>query len=104
MNIEINPPVKVGEKIWMSKNNGFGTCNFLERYTQYEEVTVTKVSFEYDMETGQIKWTFAVSGRSCLYLYDEKKGFCFTKEQLFESFREEVETLIPEEMRNYLWK
>ena len=30
--------------------------------------------------------------------------FKFTKEQLYETFRKEIETLIPKEIRDYLWQ
>ena len=102
MKIEINPPIKIGDKVWLSKNDGFGTCNFLERYTQYQEYTVNSVYFKYDMKTGSIEWTFTVEGKSTGYVYTDKVAF--SKEQLYESFRKEIETLIPKEIRDYLWK
>ncbi len=103
MKIEVTPPVKIGDKIWMSKNSGFGTCNSLERYTQYEEVTVCNVRLEYDTKTGESKWFYGVEGRGNLYLCDNNYKIYHTKEELYESFREEIEKLIPEDLRNYLW-
>ena len=102
MNIEINPPIKIGDKVWMSKNERFSSCNFLERYTQYQEYTVNAVSFKYNMKTNSIEWYFQVEGKDLCYLYTDKVAF--SKEKLYESFREEIETLIPKEIRDYLWQ
>ena len=102
MKIEINPPIKIGDKVWLSKNDGFGTCNFLERYTQYQEYTVNAVSVKYNMKTDSIGWYFNVEGKNNTYVYTDKVAL--SKEQLYESFREEIETLIPKEIRDHLWK
>ena len=101
MNIEINPPIKVGDKVYIP-NRPFGSCNFLERYTKHTEGIVKSVKFEYNMQTKDIKWTFSIEGENANYVFG--KWVCFSLEQLYESFREEIETLIPEEIRNYLWK
>lgn len=102
MNIEINPPIKIGDKVWMSKNAGLLSCNLLDRYTQYQEYTVNDVSFRYNMKTNSIEWYFQVEGIENYYIYTDKVAF--SKEQLYESFREELETLIPKEIRDYLWQ
>lgn len=103
MNIEINPPIKIGDKVYLP-NKEFGSCNYLERYNQYREYVVNRVRFEYDMETNNIKWYFGVEGEKSNHSYIYTDKVAFTKEQLYESFREEIETLIPQEMRDYLWK
>ena len=54
------------------------------------------------MKTDSIEWYFNVEGKNNTYVYTDKVAF--SKEQLYESFREEIETLIPKEMRDYLWK
>jgi hypothetical protein len=54
------------------------------------------------MKTNNSRILFSVNGKDCNYIYDGK--IAFTKEQLYESFREEIEKLIPEDLRNYLWK
>lgn len=102
MKIELKEPIKIGDKVWMPKNNkDFETCNFMNRYTKYEETTVTDVKLEYFAKTGKTEWLFTVEGHNCWYIYTGKT--CFTKEQLYESFREEIEQLIPQEIRDYLW-
>lgn len=99
---EIDLPIKIGDKVWLSDNKGFGSCNFLERYTQYSEYTVTNVHVEFDMKNNGSRVVFSVDGKDHSYIYNDK--IAFTKEQLYESFREEIEKLIPEDLRNYLWK
>ena len=99
---EIDLPIKIGDKVWLSNNKGFGSCNFLERYTQYSEYTVTNVQVEFNMKTNNSRIIFSVDGKDCSYVYNGKTAF--TKEQLYESFREEIEQLVPEDLRNYLWK
>ena len=96
---EIELPIKIGDKVWMCTNKGFGSCNFLERYKQYSEFTVTNVKVEFNMQTGKQEIYFSID--NCWYIYNDKTAF--TKEQLYESFREEIEQLIPEELRKYLW-
>lgn len=98
---EIDLPIHIGDKVWLSNNKGFGSCNFLERYTQYSEYTVTNVKVEFNMSTGNSEIVFTVEGKDCAFIYNKRTAF--TKEQLYESFREEIEKLIPEDLRNYLW-
>ena len=88
---EIDLPIKIGDKVWLSDNKGFGSCNFLERYTQYSEYTVTNVQVEFNMKTKDSRIVFSVDGKDCSYIYNDK--IAFTKEQLYESFREEIEKL-----------
>lgn len=102
MTLDINPPIKIGNKVWLSKNSGFGTCNFLDRYKQFQEYLVTNVIMKYDLKTDTFEWFFEVDGKSAQYLFNE--GIAFTKEQLYESFRKEIEELISEDIREYLWK
>lgn len=52
------------------------------------------------MNTGNIEWTYNVESKQGSYLFTDKVAF--TKEQLYESFRKEIETLIPEDLHNYL--
>ena len=87
--------------IRFGNNKGFGSCNFLERYKQYSEYTVTNVNVEFNIKTKDSRIVFSVDGKDCNYLYNDK--IAFTKEQLYESFRKEIEELIPEDLRNYLW-
>lgn len=99
---EIDLPIKIGDKVWMSTNKGFGSCNFLERYKQYAEFAVTNVEIRFNMETEKQEILYSVdNGENCWYIYKGKTAF--TKEQLYESFRKEIEELIPEDLRNYLW-
>ena len=100
---EIDLPIKIGDKVWMCTNKGFGSCNFLERYKQYSEFTVTNVKVEFNMQTGKQEICFSTDNPkdNCWYIYNGKTAF--TKEQLYESFRAEIEQLIPEELRKYLW-
>lgn len=102
MILDIESPINVGDKIWLSKNDGFGTCNFLERYKQYQEYRVKWVKLEYNLETNIAEWYYGVEGKSPTYKYTGKVAR--TKEDLYESFREEIEELIPEDLRNYLWQ
>lgn len=101
---EIDLPIKIGDKVWMCTNKGFGSCNFLERYKQYAKFTVTNVKVEFNMQTGEQEICFSTDdpNTNCWHIYKGKTAF--TKEQLYESFREEIEKLIPEDLRNYLWK
>lgn len=101
---EIDLPIKIGDKVWMCTNKGFGSCNFLERYKQYAEFTVTNVRVEFNMQTGEQEVSFSTDNpkENCWYIYNGHVAF--TKEQLYESFRKEIEELIPEDLRNYLWK
>jgi hypothetical protein len=32
MQINIDLPFQIGDKIWVDKTNGFGSCNFMDRY------------------------------------------------------------------------
>lgn len=99
MTLDIYPPIQVGDKVFLPTKDNF---NFFERYTRFQEYTVDKVKLEYDLENNIIEWYYGVEGKSCLYKFNENKT-AFTKEQLYESFREELEALIPEDLRNYLW-
>ena len=99
---EIDLPIKIGDKVWLSNNKGFGSCNFLERYTQYSEYTVTNVQVEFNMKTNDSRIIFSVDGKDYNYIYNGNTAF--TKEELYESFRSEIEQLIPEDLRDYLWK
>ena len=100
---EIELPIKIGDKVWLCKNKGFGSCNFLERYKQYAEFTVDNVEVRFNMQTGKQEICFSVDdpNDNCWYIYNDHVSF--TKEQLYESFRKEIEELIPEDLRHYLW-
>lgn len=100
---EFEMPIHTGDKVWMCDNNGFGSCNFLERYKQYSQYTVKNVYVKLNTNTGEFEITYSVEGKDYGYVYKEG-SVAFTKEQLYEKFRNEVETLIPQEMRDYLWK
>ena len=99
LNIEL--PVGIGEKIWIDDSKGFGSCNFLERYKELKEVTVTNVEVRYNVANKTTEIAYTVDNKT-IYRYN---GFiAHTKEEYYEKFREEIENLIPEDLRNYLWK
>lgn len=101
INLSIELPFKIGDKIWMDMTKGFGSCNFLDRYKRIEEVEVTGIEVRYNLETGKQEIVYTVNNSGTGYFYN---GFvAFTKEQYYERFRKEIEELIPEELRNYLW-
>lgn len=97
--ITFNPPCKKGDKIYVA-NSKFGSCNFLERYSKYKIQTIKEVKARINLDTDDVEYYWNTEEDSCWY---STKPF-FSKEELFESFREEIEQLIPEELRNYLWK
>lgn len=98
LNIEL--PVEIGEKIWIDDSKGFGSCNFFERYKKLKEVTVTNVEVKYNLAEGITEILYATDNKT-FYRYD---GFiAHTKEEYYERFRDEIEKLIPEDLRNYLW-
>ena len=99
MTLNIEAPIKVGDKVWLPIKDSFP---FSERYTRYQEYRVIGVKLDYDLETNIIEWYFRVEGKEYLYRYTQSTAL--NKEQLYESFREEIEALIPEDLRNYLWK
>lgn len=43
LNLSIELPFKIGDKIWMDTSDGFGRCNFLNRYKKVKEVEVTSI-------------------------------------------------------------
>lgn len=99
-NLSVELPFKIGDKIWMDKSMGFEKCNFLDRYKKVEEVTGIEVRV--NLESGKQQIVYTVDNEGTGYVYT---GFVtFTKEQYYERFRAEIENLIPEELRNYLWK
>nr|DAU23672.1 MAG TPA: hypothetical protein [Caudoviricetes sp.] len=100
LNIEL--PFTVGDKIWIDRAKGFGSCNFMDRYKRVEEVEVTSIEVRYNVKTNKQEIIYAVNNEGTGYIYN---GFvAFTKEQYYERFRDEIEKLIPEDLRNYLWK
>lgn len=101
LNLSIELPFKIGDKIWMDVTNGFGSCNFMDRYKKVEEVEVTNIEIRYNLKTGKQEIVYCVNNKGTGYVYN---GFvAFTKEQYYEKFRKEIEELIPEDLRNYLW-
>lgn len=105
LNLSIELPFKIGDKIWMDITKGFGSCNFMDRYRKVEEVEITNIKVEFNLATNKTEIYYTVSKEGSFgncYVYD---GFvAFTKEQYYEKFRKEIEELIPEDLRNYLWK
>ena len=60
------------------------------------------VNFTVGLKTNKQEIVYCVDHTGTGYIYN---GFvAFTKEQYYESFRKEIEELIPEDLRNYLWK
>ena len=95
--ISLNIELPVGEKIWIDDSKG--SCNFLERYKELKEVTVTNVEVRYNIANKTTEIAYTVDNKTT-YRYN---GFIArTKEEYYE--REEIENLIPEDLRNYLWK
>lgn len=104
--ITVKPPIKIGDKVWLSLNSGFGTCSFLERYKQYQECTIDAVKIEVTIKENleiDYKFLYQVKEQKEKYWYYYTEETPRTKEQLYESFRDEIEKLIPEELRKYLW-
>lgn len=104
--ITVKSPIEIGDKVWLNLNSGFGTCNFIERYKQYQECTISAIKIEVTIEeNSEIDYKFLYQVKEhkekCWYHYTEKTPR--TKEQLYESFRDEIEKLIPEDLRKYLW-
>ena len=105
--ITINPPIKIGDKVWLDK--GFGCCNFLDRYKNYQECTIRAIQAKATIKEGSNKLEYEFvyqveeeKDTTLWHVYNERTPR--TKEQLYESFREEIEELIPEDLRKYLWK
>lgn len=102
LNLFIELPFKIGDKIWIDTSNGFGRCNFLDRYKKVKEVEITSIEIHYNLKTNKQEIIYCVDNTGTGYIYN---GFvAFTKEQYYENFRKEIEELIPEDLRNYLWK
>ena len=99
---EFELPIHIGDKVWLPESRSFGSCNFLERYTKYHEYTVSNVYIRFNLASNSQEICFSVEGEEghC-YVYNDKTAF--SKEQLYEQLRDEIETLVPEDMRNYLW-
>ena len=102
LNLSIELPCKIGDKIWMDTSNGFGRGNFLDRYKKVKEVEITNIEIRYNLKTNKQEIAYCIDHDGTIYIYS---GFvAFTKEQYYENFRKEIEELIPEDLRNYLWK
>lgn len=102
LNLSIELPFKIGDKIWIDTSDGFGHCNFLNRYKKLKEVEITNIKIHYNLKTNKQEIIYYIDHTDTGYIY---KGFvAFTKEQYYEIFRKEIEELIPEDLRNYLWK
>ena len=102
LNLSIELPFKIGDKIWMDTSKGFGRCNFLDRYKKVKEVEITNIEIHYNLKTNKQEILYCIDHDETRYTYN---GFvAFTKEQYYENFRKEIEELIPEDLRNYLWK
>ena len=103
MQININLPFQIGDKIWVDKNSGFGSCNFMERYKGLEEVEIVEIKIEYSMSTKEHQILYKVTNRDHYYVYNGKVAF--SKEEYYDLFfRKELEELIPEDLRTWLWK
>ena len=101
LNLSIELPFKIGDKIWVDRTNGFGSCNFMDRYKKVKEAEITNISVRFNLAENKTEITYTLAGENFSRLYD---GFvAFTKEQYYEKFRQEIEELIPEDLRNYLW-
>ena len=102
VNLSIELPFKIGDKIWMDTSDGFGRCNFVDRYKKVKEVEVTSIEVRYNLKTNKQEIIYCVDNTGTGYIYNG--SVAFTKEQYYENFRKEIEELIPEDLRNYLWK
>lgn len=102
INLSIELPFKIGDKIWMDASNGFGRCNFMDRYKKVKEVEVTSIEVHYNLKTNKQEIIYYVDHTETGHIYNG--SVAFTKEQYYENFRKEIEELIPEDLRNYLWK
>lgn len=102
LNLSIELPFKIGDKIWMDTSDGFGRCNFLDRYKKVKEVEITSIEIHYSLKTNKQEIIYCVDHTETRYIYNG--SVAFTKEQYYEKFRKEIEELIPEDLRNYLWK
>lgn len=102
LNLSIELPFKIGDKIWMDTSDGFGRCNFLDRYKKVKEVEITSIEIHYNLKTNKQEIIYCVDHTETRYIYNG--SVAFTKEQYYEKFRKEIEELIPEDLRNYLWK
>ena len=103
MQINIDLPFQIGDKIWVDKTKGFGSCNFMDRYKNLEEVEIVSIKIEYDITTKEYQILYKVTNRDHYYIYNGK--IASSKEQYYDLFfREELEKLIPEDLRIWLWK
>lgn len=99
--INVELPIKIGDKIWMDLSKGFGHCNFLDRYKNLQEVEIDDIRIKHWVDTGETEIWFHYKGGE---YFHKMESFAFTKEQYYENWRKELETLVPEDLRNYLWK
>lgn len=99
--LEIDLPVKIGDKIWIDLSKGFGRCNFLDRYKNLQEVEIDDVSITHHLNGKTEVWFHYKGGES---YHKVNNLVAFSKEQYYENWRKEIEDLIPEDLRNYLWK
>lgn len=98
-NVEL--PVQIGDKIWMDMSKEFGHCNFLERYKNLQEVEIDDIKVEHLVATGKTEiWLHYKGGDN----FFRMGRYALTKEEYYENWRKELEDLIPEDLRNYLWK
>lgn len=102
MQINVELPFQIGDKIWVDKTNGFGSCNFMERYKNLEEAEIVNIKIEYDLATQEHRILYKVTNKDHYYIYNGKVAF--SKEEYYEFFRKELEELIPEDLRTYLWQ
>jgi hypothetical protein len=101
--LEIDFPIHIGDTVWVDVSRGFGSCNYLSRYSNIEKHTVTNVHVRINVkDPSKSEFTYALDNmEGTTFLFTENT--CFTKEQLYELWRKDIEVLIPEELRNYLW-
>lgn len=103
MQVNIDLPFQIGDKIWVDKTNGFGSCNFMERYKNLEEAEITHIKIEYDVATKEQRILYKVTNKDFYYIYNGKVAY--SKEEYYDLFfRKELEELIPEDLRTWLWK
>lgn len=97
--LPIEIPIKVGSTVYLHENQ-FGPA-FMDRYCGYKPYTVTRVEVRLHSDR-EPEILFGVEGKDYLCIYNEDT-IAFTREQVYENCRKEIQELIPKAMQEYLW-
>ena len=73
---------------------------FKDRYSGYKPYTVTRVEVRLHSDR-KPEILFGVEGKDYLCTYNEHTAF--TREQVYENCRKELQELLPEDMQKYFW-